>query len=59
MGQPRASWLQQVEQHVKEMGMSQASAWEMARRRPLKYRSKVDEATGCSSACSHTRPDLT
>ena len=35
MGRPRASWLQQVDQHLKEMGMGQASAWGMARRRPL------------------------
>ena len=34
MGQPCASWLQQVDQHLEEMGMGQASAWEMARRRP-------------------------
>ena len=26
MGQPRASWLQQVDQHLKEMGMGQVSA---------------------------------
>uniref|UniRef100_A0A8C4NFK3 Reverse transcriptase domain-containing protein n=1 Tax=Eptatretus burgeri TaxID=7764 RepID=A0A8C4NFK3_EPTBU len=37
MGQPHASWLQQVDRHLKEMGMGQASAWEMARRRPLEY----------------------
>ena len=35
MGRPRASWLQQVYRHLKEMGMGQASAWGMARRRPL------------------------
>ena len=27
LGRPRASWLQQVDQHLKEMGMGQASAW--------------------------------
>ena len=27
MGRPRASWLQQVDQHLKEMGMGQASVW--------------------------------
>ncbi len=54
MGRPRASWLQQVDQHLKEMGMGQASAWGMARRRPLEYRRKVDTATRCSGACSHT-----
>ena len=37
MGLPRASWLQQVDRHLKEMGMGmgQASAWGMARWRPL------------------------
>ena len=54
MGQPRASLLQQVDQHLKEMGMGQASAWGMARRRPLEYRRKVDAVTCCSGACSHT-----
>ena len=34
--------------------MGQASAWGMARRRPLEYRRKVDAATHCSGACSHT-----
>ena len=34
MGRARASWLQQVDQHLKEMGMGQASAWGMARRGP-------------------------
>ena len=57
MGQPRASRLQQVDRHLKEMGMGQASAWGMARRRPLEYRQKVDAATRCSGACSI--PDLT
>ena len=54
MGRPRASWLQQVDQHLKEMGMGQVSAWGMARRKPLEYRRKVDAATRCSGACSHT-----
>jgi len=35
MGGPRASWLQQVDRNLKEMGMGQASVWVMARRRPL------------------------
>ena len=35
MGRPRGSWLQQVDRHLKEMGMGQASAWGVARRRPL------------------------
>ena len=47
-GQPHALWLQQVDQHLKEMGMGQASVWGMARRRPLEYRRKVDPATRCS-----------
>ena len=54
MGQPHASWLQQVYQNLKEIGMGQASAWWMARRRPLEYSQKVDTATRCSVACSHT-----
>ena len=54
MGQPHASWLQQIDQHLKEMGMGQASAWGMVRRRPLEYRRKADASTRCSSACSHT-----
>ena len=54
MGRPRASWLQQVDRHLKEMGMGQASARGMARRRPLEFRWKVDAATHCSGACSHT-----
>ena len=44
MGRPRSSWLQQVDQYLKEMGMGQASAWGVARRRPLEYRWKVDTA---------------
>ena len=54
MGRPCASWLQQVDRHLKEIGMGQASACGMARRRPLEYRRKVDAATRCSGACSHT-----
>ena len=44
MGRPRAS-LQQVDQHLKEMGMGQASAWGMDRWRPLEYRHKVGAVT--------------
>ena len=54
MGRPRALWLEQVDRHLEEIGMGQASAWGMARRRPLEYRRKVDAATRCSGACSHT-----
>ena len=54
VGRSRASWLQQVDHHLKEMGMGLASAWGMARQRPLEYRRKVDAATRCSGACSHT-----
>ena len=54
MGRPHASWLQQVDQHLKELGMGQAYAWEMARRRPLEYEQKVDAVTLCSSSCSDT-----
>ena len=31
MGRTRSSWLQQVDQHLKEMGMGQASAWGMGK----------------------------
>ena len=44
-GRPRASWLQQVYNHLKEMGMGQAYAWGMSRWRPLEYRRKVDAET--------------
>ena len=54
MGRPRALWLQQVHRHLGEMGMGQASAWGMARRRPLEYWRKVDAATCCSGECSQT-----
>ena len=54
MDRPRASWLQQVDQHLREIGMGQASAWGIARQRPLEYRQKVDAAMRCSGARSHT-----
>ena len=54
VGRPCALWLQQIDWHLKEMGRGQASAWGMARRRPLEYQQKVDAATRCSGACSHT-----
>ena len=54
MGRPRTLWLQQVDQQLKEMGMGQASAFGMARRKPLEYRQKVDGATRCSGTCCHT-----
>ena len=54
MGRPRASWLSQVDRHLKEIGMGQEYAWGMARWRPLEYRRKMDAATRCSGACSHT-----
>ena len=50
MGQPRASWLQQVDRHLKEMGIGQVCAWGMARRRPLEYRRKVDAVMRSSGA---------
>ena len=54
MGRPRASWLQQVDRHLKELGMGQASTWGMARWRPLEYRQKVD--TG--NPTTHTQMQL-
>ena len=47
MGRPRASWLQQVDHHLKEREMGQASAGGMARQRLLEYWRKVDAATRC------------
>ena len=54
MDPPRASWLQQIDRNLKELGMGQVSAWGMARRRPLEYRRKVKAATCCSGPCAHT-----
>ena len=34
MSRLRTSWLQQVDRHLKEIGMGQASAWGMARLGP-------------------------
>ena len=58
MGQSCASWLQQVDRHLKEMGMGQASVWGwpdggMA----LDYQCKVDAATCRSGTCSNTCPE--
>ena len=54
LGRPHALWLQQFDQHVKEMGMGHAFAWGVARCKPLEYWWKVDAATRCSGAYSHT-----
>ena len=54
MDRPRALWLQQIDRHLKEMGMGQASAWEVARQRRLEYQQKVDATTPYSGACFHT-----
>ena len=43
MGRRCASCLQQVDRHLKDMGMGQASAWGMARRRPLEYGGKLTQ----------------
>ena len=40
---PRASWLQQVDRYLQEMGVGQASAWRMARWRPMEYRWKAGD----------------
>ena len=53
MGRPRASWLQQVDCHLKEIRIGQASAWGVARWRPLEYRRKVDAVTQCTGTCSN------
>ena len=49
MGRPCASWLQQVDRHLKEMGMGQASAWGMARWRWMQR---------CSALAHAPIPDL-
>ena len=54
MGRPRASWVQQVNRHLKEMGIGQVFAWGMARWRPLEYQQKVDAEMRCSGACSQS-----
>ena len=54
MGRPHASWLQQVDWHLKEMRMGQSSTWGMARWKPKEYRWKVVAATRCSGTCTHT-----
>ena len=54
MSRPHASWLQYVDRHLKVMGMGEASAWGIARRRPVEHCRKVDRATGCSGTCPHT-----
>ena len=53
-GRPPLSWLQQVDRYFGEMGMGRVSAWELAKGRPEVYRRKVDVATRCHGACSHT-----
>ena len=51
----QASWLRQVEAYLKSTDMAGlASAWAMARRRPMEYRRKVDAATRCSAVFHHT-----
>ena len=54
VGRPRTSWLQQVAGYLSEMGMGLATARGMARRRPQEYRRRVNAATRCQGACSHT-----
>ena len=57
MDRPRASWLQQIDHHLKEIGVGKASTWGMVRLRPRKHPWKVDAATHC---LVHTPiPDLT
>jgi len=57
MGRPRASWLQQVDQHFKEMAMGQASAWGLARQKLLETGGKWTQRR---AAAAHAPiPDLT
>ena len=56
MGRPHASWLQQVDQHLKEMVMGQASAWGDGRAEAL----GVPAESGCIDALlRHMLPYLT
>jgi hypothetical protein len=54
VGRPRASWLRQVDRYCEGEWTGRVSAWRMAIRRPREYRQKVDAATRCHGACSHT-----
>ena len=56
MGRPRASWLQQVDKHLKEMGMGEASTWGMASRRSLERRKWTQRHAALAPA---PIPDLT
>ena len=53
-GRPQASWLRQMDSDCREMSTGLESARRLAQRRPLEYRQKVDAATRCLGACSHT-----
>ena len=53
-GRPQLSWIRQIERYFREMGTVRLSAWRLAKDRPEAYRRKVDAATRCRGACSHT-----
>ena len=53
-GRQRSTWLSEVDNKFREVGMGQVAALGMASRRPMEYRKKVDAATRYCSACSPT-----
>ena len=57
MGRPCASWLQQVNQHLKEMGMGKAAAWGMARWGPWSTGGKWTQR--CAALSHAPKLDLT
>jgi hypothetical protein len=53
VGRPHDTGLRQMDRHFAGVGMGRVAAWRMAIRRLKEYRSKVDAATRCRSACFH------
>ena len=53
-GRPKSSWLQQMDQHLRGMGLDQLSARTVAKDDPNAFRRMVDAATRCLGACPHT-----
>ena len=54
MGRPHASWLQQVDWHLSEMGMGQISAWGMPNEGSRSTGGKWTQRHAALGACSHT-----
>jgi hypothetical protein len=53
-GRPRATWLNQIDGHCRELGIGRELAWGLAKRDPAGWRSRVNAATRCFGVCSHT-----